>query len=340
MLCILYVNVVCAILGGAALLIERAIPAAWPRRWLWCGAIALAIAIPPVYQARHTWSVVEALEKHAVHPPQGQALEPASFSALDPAWWSRTRSFGPIINRYWLIASGVLILWTLVGAARVSHAVGLLRPRQRAPGIPTSVDGVPVIVTNSLGPATVGFWRSRVIVPRWILALPESQREYVLRHEEEHRGAHDTQLLLLASLTLILVPWNLALWWQLRRLQLAVEVDCDNRVVTALGDANAYGGLLLKVAEAASRGPRLQPGFLGGMGSLEHRLTAMLAPPPLRGVHRYLLPAVACALLFVALAMPHPVLGGVSGSHVMPTTTATTSARGTHPVPEASVVKP
>ena len=135
------------------------------------------------------------------------------------------------------------------------------------------------------------------------------QRQYVLRHEEEHRRAHDAQLLFLASLTIILMPWNLAMWWQLRRLCLAIEMDCDNRVVNGLGDAPAYGELLLKVAQASSRGPRLQPALLGGMGTLERRLTALLAPTPLRQFQRFLLPAAVLALLFVVLVMPHPVLG-------------------------------
>jgi beta-lactamase regulating signal transducer with metallopeptidase domain len=135
-------------------------------------------------------------------------------------------------------------------------------------------------------------------------------------------------LLFLASLPLILMPWNLAMWWQLRRLCLAVELDCDNRVVAALGDATAYGELLLKVAEAGSRGPRLQPAFLGGMGSLERRLTALLAPTPLRHLQRFLLPAVALGLLFVVLVMPHPVLG--KGSH----------AHAEHSAPAAEAIVP
>jgi beta-lactamase regulating signal transducer with metallopeptidase domain len=158
------------------------------------------------------------------------------------------------------------------------------------------------------------------LVPRWVLGLPAVQRQYVLRHEKEHQRAHDAQLLFVASLTLILMPWNLAMWWQLRRLCLAVEMDCDNRVVNRLGDAHAYGSLLLKVAEASSRGPRLQPALLGGMGSLEHRLTALLAPTPLRQVQRFLLPAAVLALLFVVVVMPHPVLG--RGPHAHATMTA------------------
>jgi beta-lactamase regulating signal transducer with metallopeptidase domain len=103
------------------------------------------------------------------------------------------------------------------------------------------------------------------------------------------------------------MPWNLALWWQLRRLCLAIEMDCDNRVVAELGDATAYGELLLRIAQATSRGPRLQPAFLGGMGSLERRLTGLLAPAPLRYVQRVLLPTLALGLLLLVLSMPHPV---------------------------------
>jgi beta-lactamase regulating signal transducer with metallopeptidase domain len=179
------------------------------------------------------------------------------------------------------------------------------------------------VVTDALGPATVGFWRSRVLLPQWVLSLPGEERQYVVRHEEEHRKAHDGRLLFVMSLPLLLMPWNLAMWWQIRRLCLAVEMDCDNRVVNRLGDATAYGELLLKVAQATSGGPRLQPAFLGGVGTLERRLTALLAPTPLRHVQRFLLPAAALGLLVAVVLMPHPVL------HKGPHAHATQAAQAT-----------
>ncbi len=169
------------------------------------------------------------------------------------------------------------------------------------------------------------------VVPRWVLALPGVQRRYVLRHEEEHRRSHDSLLLFVASLGLILTPWNLALWWQLRRLRLAVEMDCDNRVVSALGDANAYGELLFKVAQAASRGPRLQPAFLGA-GLLECRLTALLAPAPVRQAQRFLLPVAAGLLLLLVLSMPHPVLVRSSSHAAM-----TSASKATPPIPHTAL---
>lgn len=327
MVCILYVIAVGTLLGMAGLLVERALPpTTTSRRWIWCAVIAISVTVPPIYQANHRSSVTDVLEHHVVDSRLGHTVGTASLNALDQGLSARIESLNPIINRLWIIASAMLILWGVATAARVYFLVARSR-RRGASRAPSVVDGVPVVVTDSMGPATVGVLRSRVLVPQWVLALPRVQRRYVLRHEEEHRNSHDALLLFVASLTLILLPWNVALWWQLRRLRLAVEMDCDNRVVSALGDANFYGELLFKVAQAASRGPRLQPAFLGA-GMLERRLTALVAPMPLRHVQRFLLPAVALGLLFVVLSMPHPVLEPASNAHV------------THSAPAAEVIVP
>jgi bla regulator protein BlaR1 len=308
MLCILYVNAVGLCLGVIGLLVERLLPAAWPRRWVWCLVIAINIVLPGYYRFHHNWSVVAALDHQAMASSPGHVVGAVPVTMLNPDWWTHTESYNSTINRVWLSASAMLIVLGLANAWRVWRIVSRSRRRRGTPGGPTIVDGVPVMLTDSMGPATVGLLRTRVLIPRWVLALPGVQRQYVLHHEDEHRSAHDAHLLFVASLALLLMPWNLALWWQLRRLHLAVEMDCDNRVVRSLGDPIAYGDLLLKVAQAASRGPRLQPALLGGIGMLEHRLTVLLAPAPLRHIQRYVLPALALVLLFLVLSMPHPVL--------------------------------
>jgi bla regulator protein BlaR1 len=291
MLCILYVNAIGLLLGIVGRLIERALPATSARRWVWCLVIPTSIFLPGYYRFHH------AADVGAV-----------SLPTVDAGLWTRIESFDPTIQRVWFIASALLVLWTLANAGWVSHVVLLSRAGRRGKGGPTVVDGVPVVVTDALGPATVGLWRSSVLLPRWVLALPAPQRQYVVRHEEEHRSSHDGQLLFLVSLLLIIAPWNIALWWQLRRLSLAIEMDCDNRVVRALGDAPAYGSLLLKIAQAASRGPRLQPALLGGVGMLEQRLTVLMAPARLHLAQRVVIAAAVGALLFVVIAMPHPVI--------------------------------
>ncbi len=315
MLCILYVTAAGMLLGVAGVLIERALPAGFPRRWLWCIVIPASVFIPGYYRTHHNWSVSEAFARQAVDPPLGHALQTASLTALNPAMWAHISSYDRPIGLVWLTVSALLIVWGLVNLLRVLYVVHAPRWRRGGSGTAMILDGVPIVVTDTMGPATVGLWRARVLVPRWVLALPGMQRQYVLRHEDEHRRSHDATILFVASLTLILAPWNIALWWQLRRLCLAIEMDCDNRVVAGLGDATAYGELLLKVAQAASPGPRLQPAFLGGMGTLERRLTALLAPTPLRYVQRFLLPTVALGLFFLVLLIPHPVLSKGPHAH-------------------------
>jgi beta-lactamase regulating signal transducer with metallopeptidase domain len=297
MLCILYVNAVGILLGIAGISIERLLPTTAPRRWLWCLIIPASMFVPGFYRMHHNWIVTD-----------GGPATDLSIATDFRAWWARTGNFDSTINRVWWTVSLVLLVWGIANALRVAFLVAVSR-RQAGTRKSPVVDGVPVVVTDQLGPATVGLMRSRVLVPRWVLALPGMQRRYVLRHEEEHRRAHDVHLLLLASLPLLLMPWNLAMWWHLRRLSLAVELDCDNRVVNALGDAPAYGELLLTVAQAASRGPSLQPAFLGGAGSLERRLRALVSPTPLRRAQKYLLPVLTVALLFIVVWMPHPILG-------------------------------
>jgi bla regulator protein blaR1 len=312
MLCILYVIALSTLLSLAGVLAEQALPVRWPRRWIWFVAIASAVVVPPIYRANHSTTLANAAESsvHSSHGTHASAGAPSAL--LDAEWWAHVESYDSVIERLWLLASAGLVLWGLANAGWVWHVLHRSRRGRGDRRSPTVVDGVPVVVTDSLGPATVGVLRSRVVVPRWVLALPGAQRRYVLRHEEEHRRAHDALVLFVASLALILTPWNLALWWQIRRLALAIEMDCDQRVVSALGDPTAYGTLLLRVAEAASRGPRLQPALLGRVGMVEQRLTLLVSSVPRGRVMRVLTPLMACAILLAALSMPHPVLAPAS----------------------------
>jgi len=75
------------------------------------------------------------------------------------------------------------------------------------------------------------------------------------------------------------MPWNLPLWWQLRRLRRAIEVDCDARVLNAGHDVNRYGETLLEVGQRHSA-------FLGSVAAmsesksfLEQRIRIMLSKP-------------------------------------------------------------
>lgn len=118
---------------------------------------------------------------------------------------------------------------------------------------PHEVAGTRVLLTDHLGPAAAGVRSPVILLPRWVLELDASLRELVLAHEQEHVDAHDPLLLLLGLGVLVLVPWHLPLWWSWRRLQLAIEVDCDARVLGRRSDVRRYGELLLLISQRVIR---------------------------------------------------------------------------------------
>ncbi|HEV7991569.1 MAG TPA: M56 family metallopeptidase [Gemmatimonadaceae bacterium] len=295
MLCITYTIAVGLVLGILAHLLEHLRPARVARRWIWCATMAASISLPGYYRLHHSLDV-------------GGAALPITARGIAGGLLGRIGPIDDAISRTWPVATAVLALWAAAGAGWVAYSLRKSRGGRRGAG-PSFVGDVAAVITETLGPATVGVWRSRVVLPRWVLALPDTQRDYIVRHEEEHRRSRDCALLFLASLTVILLPWNLALWWQLRRLSLAVEMDCDTRVVAALGDPQSYGSMLLTVAQASGGPSRLQPGLLGAAGMLERRLVALLAPATPHRAHRVLMAVAACLLLVAVLSTPHPVAG-------------------------------
>ena len=160
MICFLYVIALTGSLGVIALLLEPLLAPRGARRWAWCGAIAIAMTVPALYRATHHVAMDERLAAITVYDPMLIWL------------WSKTML--------------VLLLWGMASALLVAAAVYRARKQRRGPDV---VDGVPVVVTEKLGPATAGFWRARVLIPNWALALPQRERRYIVQHEEEHRRA-------------------------------------------------------------------------------------------------------------------------------------------------------
>lgn len=313
-LCLLYFFAVGSWLAAAGLLAERALPPAAPKRWIWCVTMVSSVVLPMLLSVMHSSHVIglwghEVLRMPSAHHTMGAA----SHSTLDE-WLDCRADLGGALLRVWFVGTALVLVWATASTWRVRRLVRSASG-QSSDARTTLVDGVRVIVTDRVGPATAGVWRPHVLVPHWVLALPAAQRRYVVRHEDEHRRARDVFLLGAASLLVVLLPWNLALWWQLRRLRLAVEMDCDARVVASLGDPSGYGELLLTVATAASHRPTLQPALLGA-GMLERRLIALVAPRERRATE-WLAAAAAVLLVAMVLSVPHPQLARDAGPRVV-----------------------
>src|SRR6202050_4725322 len=235
----LYGAKVAVLIGLAALVLERV--AAWrrlPRRGLWASALVLSLVVPvlavltparglapPIYLTR-------AASRTVATPNAGEVYRAAdaaapfvikSFPESRHLSLPNRASVERVLRAAWLAASfGLGIL----------YALGLLRLRVAARHWPRErIGGQEVWVTEALGPAVYGLLRPIILMPRWALNAPNDVRAVVLAHEQEHIAARDPALLLLGLILVAISPWNLPLWWQLRRLRFAIEGDCDARAL-------------------------------------------------------------------------------------------------------------
>lgn len=202
----------------------------------------------------------------------------------------------------WLLAAGGALTWLWAS----KRSLG----RMSAAWTPSSWRGEPVLLTDDMGPSVVGFLRPRLVIPEWVKDLPEEQQELVLEHELEHLRVWDPRFSQLFLGLVCLVPWNLPLVAAYRRLRLAIEVDCDSRVVTRKGSRRTYGRTLL---EAHSRVPAQALGFLR-RSELEQRIRCLVG-----GESRWVrihdglavLGTVAAVVAFTVLPLPRRTVFGV-----------------------------
>lgn len=204
----------------------------------------------------------------------------------------------------WVVATwGAL---SLTAAAYYLRAVVALRQERRSWRVNVAGE-MPVWVSEKTGPAVVGFLRSIVVTPAWGLALEERERRLLLRHEAEHVEAWDPLLLLVGMVAVAAVPWSPAGWWSLHRLRLAIEVDCDRRVLRAVPDVAAYGSLLLDVGERVTTGHAAVAAFAERRSALGERIEAMTARRPRRaGVVWTARSVFAVGIVAVACRVPAP----------------------------------
>ena len=164
-----------------------------------------------------------------------------------------------------------------------------------------------VRITHDIGPAVVGIIRPRIVIPRWLLQQDAETQRIVIAHETEHLRAQDIRVIGAALLVAVLLPWNLPLWWQLRRLRFAMEVDCDAGVLRAGQSRSSYSSVLLNVATHLMPLRAAAAGLSESGSSLETRIRIMHAP--VRKRWRLLaafLGTCSVALIAVAANIPAP----------------------------------
>lgn len=300
----LYAMLVAALLSVAALGLERvATVLGRPRRWVWVAAISASIILPLVtlFGLNVAGGQTTILPVGAGRVVRG-ALQPLVASGT-PTGGTSITNLNVLLVGTWFAASAVLLL----GLFRSHRELSAARSGwgSATPSV-LGLSGVelPLRLSDDFGPAVIGWRRSEIVLPRWLLDIPPVERSLVLLHESEHLRAGDVRLYLAGRLATVCVPWLLPLWWQLHRLRLAVEIDCDARVLRRGVDSSRYGRLLLEVGRRRSPTP-LSAALAEPVSHLERRIRAMIETSPrYRWLHAGV--AASVALVFVVLACESP----------------------------------
>jgi bla regulator protein blaR1 len=286
----------------AAYALEHGLRALYkPARFVWIGAIFLSLIAGVTAFSR---SRVTADEKVPTGTSWNTGKAPARPSGLTPTRTVTVPS-ASAVNR---LDEALVLIWvsaSLVALAAFGGAFGRLR-RITSRGRLARVAGVQVAVTPEAGPLVVGFVKPKIVLPQWILALDSAQQELVIAHEQSHAANRDPALLAFAVLSVIIAPWNAVLWYMLRQLRRAIEIDCDRRVLARHPDVHSYADLLLAVASRNPANVTIATGLAASASSLEQRFSFMkkTSPQPYR-----ILSSIGLAgLALVATAMvPRPV---------------------------------
>jgi beta-lactamase regulating signal transducer with metallopeptidase domain len=314
----MYAVLVSAILAAGAAILDRAAGTATRhRRWIWMLALVLSAGLPawsalaPRLGFSAAGSPVERGHEGALaiaRPPMAKS----AAAIADLVARAESRSLGSVTAVLGFVWGAAVVLAVgAYGAASWSLA------RRRRSWRRSEIDGEPVFIAPATGPAVIGALRPSIVVPEWSLGLTAEQRALMLEHERQHVGARDPLLLQGAALIATLMPWNPAGWWLVRRLRLAVELDCDARVLASGHDARAYGNLLLDVcARRLGRGPMLSPALFERSSSLTRRIVAMYPKRrPFARTRGALGALTALAIAAFACDMPSPEVVAPDGTN-------------------------
>ena len=215
----------CAVRVLQATVVRRLGAAARYLSWLLVPVAMLAVALP--------------------HPAVAALALHVDVDRVTPAWVAvasvvpgPTSTWPAAVLSAWA-AGAVLLLLVLLRRQRGFEALVNSPSAGDAPCLPAGA-----------GPAVLGVWRRRVVLPRdFDSAFDAEERRLMLRHEDVHLRRADNAWNLLASALLVLHWFNPVAWWAWRRLRADQETSCDAAVLR--GESSAalavYAGALLKV---------------------------------------------------------------------------------------------
>ena len=299
--------VVSALLALAALLLQKVAGRSLPNRLIWSGALfssLVLVLVAPLRMAPPSADRVEEIALVGTPVAAEAATSPALWRVALHSWssnvdrvltapvqWSATIIGGALERAPVAAQLAVSVAWPL-STLLVLAVFGVSYRRHHAELALAElheIDGVTVSVTEALGPAVIGLRAPRIVVPAWLLQRSAHEQRLVITHEQSHIAADDPLLLLSACIAVALMPWNPIAWFALARLRLAIELDCDRRVLGTGAKLREYGQLLIELSShfpqfmhaGIARTPLAltSPAFSHHASHLERRLITMTSRP-------------------------------------------------------------
>lgn len=275
-----YAMAVALLFGLAALATERLFTLRrFPRRAVWATALAASLIVPCVVlfsssQVSQPHISPGKVVSHEIHPGIVNTIRGDSAVAVPHVRirWPMLPDLDLPLVSLWTVSSVSVLLFLAGTSLQCRRRMRKWRLRR--------LGNASLLIADGVGPAVFGVITPRIVLPRWLLSAPASARSMVLRHEREHIAARDPLLMTVAILLVALAPWNAPLWWQLRRLRFAIEIDCDARVLHHGADPVAYGETLLSVVQHRSRMPLAAVALTESASQLERRIQLILVEAP------------------------------------------------------------
>lgn len=238
--------------------------------------------------------------------------------------WLQSIQTSDVVVAVWLIGLGAVLLWQVAGWIRVwtivrrghepleARWVPLLDRVVRAVGVTRPVR---IVVSSEISaPATWGWRRPVVLLPKRAEGWIWERREVVLLHELVHVVRFDWPLRMLARLAAALYWFNPLSWWALHRLHTEQELACDEEVIALGTRPSTYASHLLDIAKSVVPQPMFGVAALGmaRKSRVEGRIMAILKRKKHRRVGMVVMipAAVLTAVLIPVFAALYPSSAG------------------------------
>lgn len=253
---VVWMNLWCAAIVIAAIIADRVLAARIAPSWrmLLYAAVFARLVLPIGLQTPIGISPAHAPEMRISYGAEGLSAPASASPAAVDAQRIPTGQIGP----QWSARS---LAWPVYGLGvlvlAIAWAVGARRLRRIiAESTQTELDGagIPVLRHASAGPALIGLWRPRLVIPADLEARAGAGGlRWVLRHEAAHIARRDPILAALLH-TAVIAAWPvIATWIAAARIRGLMEEACDERALgcaAAAEDRSEYGRTLIDLASA------------------------------------------------------------------------------------------